>query len=265
MRIVVIGDVGSRHVGDDAMFEVTLARLRARWPEAEIVAMSFSPEATAAQFGTPALMLPCHDRRDEASAVFCFQRALDAAADGGTGAWLREIDDLHDAAAAIRNADALVIAGGGNINARWPHHTYGRATALAIAHAQGIPATLTSQTIGPQLTTMQSNILRDVLGRAAIIGVREPFSAALLAELGISDDRLSHQPDDAIAIAPQRVSRWPFGRGSSVILATLGHGADVESPIDLQLAVLERIVAFADRQNAVVALCPHTTPDVARH
>lgn len=265
MRIVVIGDVGSRHVGDDAMFEVALARLRARWPEAEIIAMSCDPEATAAQFGTAAVMLPCHDRLDEPDALFGFQRALDAAADGAAGAWLREIDDLHDAAAAIRNADALVIAGGGNINARWPNQAYGRAAAVAIAHAQGIPVMLTSQTIGPQLTTTQRVILRDILGRAEIIGVREPSSAALLAELGIPDGRLSHQPDDAIAIAPRPVSRSPFGRGRPVIMATLGQSADVELPINLQLAVLERIVAFASRENAVVALCPHTMLDVTRH
>ncbi len=265
MRIVVIGDVGSRHVGDDAMFEVALARLRARWPEAEIIAMSCSPEATAAQFGTAAFMLPCHDRLDEPDALFGFQRALDAAADGAAGAWLREIDDLHDAAAAIRNADAVVIAGGGNINAQWPTHAYGRAAAVAIAHAQGIPTALTSQTIGPQLTTTQRIILRDILGRAEIIGVREPSSAALLAELGIPDGRLSHQPDDAIAITPRPVSRSPFGRGSPVILATFGQSADIELPIDLQLAVLERIVAFAGREDAVVALCPHTLLDVTRN
>ena len=44
MRIVLIGDVGSRHAGDDAMFEVARRRLRARWPSAEIVAMSCEPE-----------------------------------------------------------------------------------------------------------------------------------------------------------------------------------------------------------------------------
>ncbi|MEX2223192.1 MAG: polysaccharide pyruvyl transferase family protein [Candidatus Rokuibacteriota bacterium] len=265
MRIVVIGDVGSRHVGDDAMFEVALARLRARWPEAEIIAMSCDPEATAAQFGTASVTLPGHDRPDEPGALFCFQRALDVAADGAAGAWLREIDDLHDAAAAIRSADALVIAGGGNVNARWPNLAYGRAAALAIAHAHGVPATLTSQTFGPQLTTTQRIVLGDVLGRAEIIGVREPSSAALLAELGILDGRLSHQPDDALAIAPRPVPRWRFGPGRPVIMATLGPSADVEFPIDLQLAVLERIVALADRENAVVALCPHTTLDVTRH
>lgn len=247
------------------MFEVALARLRARWPEAEIIAMSCDPEATAARFRTTTFTLPCHDRLDEPDALFCFQRALDVAADGAAGSWLREIDDLHDAAAAIRNAHALVIAGGGNINARWPNQAYGRAAALAIAHAHGVPAALTSQTFGPQLTPTQRIILRDVLGRAEIIGVREPSSAALLAELGISDGRLSHQPDDALAIAPRPVSRSPFGRGRPVIMATLGQNADVELPIDLQLAVLERIVAFADRENAVVALCPHTTLDVTRH
>jgi len=265
MRIVVVGDVGYRHVGDDAMFEVALARLRARWPEAEVIAMSCHPETTAAQFGTAALMLPCHDRPDEPEALFCFQRALDVAADGAAGAWLREIDDLHDAAAAIRSADALVIAGGGNINARWPNLAYGRATAVAIAHAQGVPVALTSQTIGPQLATTQRIILRDILGRAEIIGVRESSSAALLTGLGIPDDRLSHQPDDAIAITPRPVSRSPFGRGSPVIIATLGHNSDVELPIDLQVAVLERIIAFAGREDAVVALCPHTMLDVTRH
>jgi hypothetical protein len=40
---------------------------------------------------------------------------------------------------------------------------------------------------------------------------------------------------------------------------------DEELPIGLQLLVLERIVAFAARENAIVALCPHTAADVARH
>jgi polysaccharide pyruvyl transferase WcaK-like protein len=265
MRIVVVGDVGGRHVGDDAMFEVALARLRARWPQAEIVALSGSPEAAAARFQIPAFMLPCHDRPDESDALFSFQRALDVAADGAAGAWLREIDALHDAAAVIRNADALVIAGGGNINARWPNLAYGRAAAIAIAHAHGIPVALTSQTIGPQLTTTQRHLMRDILGRAELIGVRDPSSAALLAELGIPADRLSHQPDDALTITPRPVARSPLGRRGSIILVTLGHSTDVELPFDRQLAVLERIVASAERDDAVVALCPHTLLDVTRH
>jgi polysaccharide pyruvyl transferase WcaK-like protein len=213
MRIVVVGDVGARHVGDDALFEVAVARLRARWPTAEIVAMSCHPEATATQFRATAWVLPCHDRADEPGAVFCFQRALDTAAEGVAGAWLPEIGDLHEAAAAIRSADALLIAGGGNINAQWPQLAYGRAAAIAIAHAQGIPVALTSQTIGPRLTTLQRIVLPDVLRWATVIGVREPSSAALLAELGIPADRLSHQPDDAIALAPRPVSGSPFSRG----------------------------------------------------
>src|SRR5262245_3212312 len=261
MRLVVLGDVGFRHVGDEAMFEVALARLRARWPEAEITAMSCAPAATAAQFGTAAVLQPCHARTDEAGALFSFQRALDAAAAGAAGAWLREIDDLHASVAAIRNADAVVIAGGGNMHARWPHLLYGRAAALAIAQAQGIPTALTSQTIGPALTPTQRSILRDVLGRAVITGVREPFTATLLAELGISKDCVSRQPDDALALTPRPASRWLSSGGRPVILVTFGDGGTV----DLQQAVLERIVALADREKAVVALCPHMPLDAERH
>ena len=119
MRIVLIGDVGYRYVGDDALFAAALARLRARWPEAAITAMSGYPDETRAQFGIPAVALPCHAGGDEARALFGFQLALDVAAEGAAGAWLPEIDTLHAAIAAIRRADAVVVAGGGNIHAHW--------------------------------------------------------------------------------------------------------------------------------------------------
>ena len=247
------------------MFQVALTRLRARWPDVELVVLSSLPQAAAAQFGVAALPLPCFDRVDEAGALFSFQRALDVSADGPASAWLGELDALHDAVAAIRNADALLIAGGGNINAQWPHLVYGRAAALAVAQMHGIPTALTSQTIGPRLTTIQKGILRDLLARVAVIGVRERTSAALLGDLGIADSRLSHQPDDALALTPRPYSKWPVRHGRKVILATLGHGADVTSPLELQAVLLERILAFATSEDAVVALCPHATVDVAHH
>ena len=151
------------------------------------------------------------------------------------------------------------------MHARWPNLFYGRAAALAIAQAQRIPTALTSQTIGPALTLTQRSILRDVLGRAAITGVREPFTATLLAELGISKDCVSRQPDDALALTPRRASRWPFSGGRPVILVTFGDGGAVDLQQAVQQAMLERIVAFADREKAVVALCPHIPLDAERH
>lgn len=262
---MLIGDVGYRHVGDDALFGAALGRLRACWPAAEITAMSCYPDETAALFGIPAVALPCHDGGDEARALFGFQLALDVAAEGAAGAWLPEIDTLHAAVAAIRRADAVVVAGGGNIHAHWPHHVYGRAAALAIAQAQGIPTALSGQTIGPELSALQRRIIAEPLRRAAVIGVREEVSGGLLRELGVEAARISDQPDDALADAARAAPLGPPGTAGRVIVATLGHNTDVETPLDRQAGLLRQLVAFADREDLAIALCPHTEQDATRH
>ena len=167
VRVVAIGDVGvldgMLHVGDEAMFEALVLELRARGVS-HITGISSNPADTAARYGV--------------SAVTATDPALEQA---------------------IADADLVVIAGGGNMSSIWPQHIALRSVIGGLARGAGTPLVVTGQTIGPALTSDDAALVAGLLGSAALVGVREPDSLALVRGLGISDAVLN--PDDASFIA----------------------------------------------------------------
>lgn len=184
MSVLVIGDVGvvdgMMHIGDEAMFEAAVGELRARGVTA--VGVSAAPEESAARYGigaVPRLGFVGLDRRTAAA-----RSALLVAATSGD-ATLAADDPAASTIAALREADGLLVAGGGNLASRWPVHIHERCTLAAMARALGLPVVVSGQTLGPDLVEADAAAVADLLRGAVRAAVREPASAALAASWGL--------------------------------------------------------------------------------
>ena len=197
MRVVVIGDVGvvdgMMHIGDEAMFDAMVEALRHRGADA-ITGISSSPAETAARYGVDAVgRIGFTGSRSDMRA-----RLADvlAAADGAASALPRE-DPARSVIEAVEQADAVVIAGGGNLASNWPLHVFERAALGAIARRFGRPLVVSGQTFGPRLDGEDRELVGGLLRSARLVGVREHASERIASELGVEPGRLAANRDDA--------------------------------------------------------------------
>lgn len=185
MSVLIIGDVGVLdgmfHIGDEAMFEVAVDELAQRGLSA--IGVSSNPPETAARYGIPALPRLGFAGLDRAEAARRADHLLAVAA--GT-AELSPDDPAVEVFAALEGARLLVNAGGGNLATRWHSHVFERTTLARLAHARGVPVVVTGQTLGPDLDAPDDAAVARMLREAALVGVREPDTAALVDSWGLS-------------------------------------------------------------------------------
>lgn len=178
MRIVAIGDIGivddMVHIGDEAMFGALVNAVRSRGAD-HITALSSNPAESAARYGIEAVE-PLGFGTDREQNEARMLAALGSAPDPRTRAVVE----------AVRAADAVIIAGGGNMTSLWPQHVYERATLGAIAASLGTPLVVTGQTIGPELNDTDAALVTGLLDSARLVGLREPSSRALVERLGVT-------------------------------------------------------------------------------
>lgn len=241
MRLVAIGDIGivdaMMHIGDEAMFEALSDELGARG--AEIVAVSSAPDESAARYrGASVGRIRFDGLEREAS-----ERRLAAVVASASGASsLPEDDPAWGVITAVAEADAVVIAGAGNLASTWPLHVYERAALGGIARAFGKPLAITGQTFGPDLRGRDRELVAQLARSAALVGVRETASQALAAEFGV-DARLG--VDDASFLG------FPIGSGVSATAGT-PDGAGVLVSLSLSLGgapraeTVERVARLVD-------------------
>ena len=108
-----------------------------------------------------------------------------------------------DAAAAgtlvrtVAASDAVLVAGGGNLSSSWPDQLYERAAVLLLAQRFGVPAVVSGQTIGPDLSAGHAALLAHALADASLVGLRERTSYELAAGILPDTTRRCLQLDDA--------------------------------------------------------------------
>lgn len=184
MSVLIIGDVGALegmfHIGDEAMFEVAVVELAQRGRDA--IGVSSHPAETAARYGIPAVPRLGFEGLGRVEAARRAEHLLAVAA--GT-ARLEPEDPARETIAALDAAEALVNAGGGNLASRWPTHVFERSTLVSMARMRGLPVVVTGQTLGPDLDAPDDAVVARMLREAALVGVREPDTAALVASWGV--------------------------------------------------------------------------------
>lgn len=255
MKVVVIGDISWRHqyhLGDEAMTEAAIHALQAR-DISDILLIAGDPQVATEFYGLPAVpRVGFHSTwsRDR------LQSTLDAV----TSSLASDIDapgaEIRREVAA---ADAVLIAGGGNMNSDHVHHLFERAALTRVARHYGKPLFVTSQTVGPHLNEMDLPLVTEILEYATCFGAREADTHRLLLSLGGDPARVFLGQDDALLLSPQLddyLAEHPLDGDVFVGSFTMHAGSSGlgQSYADRVTESLDRI---ADAHGATVALLPH--------
>ncbi|GGG47797.1 hypothetical protein GCM10011374_07760 [Kocuria dechangensis] len=268
MRVAVLNDIGQPvyHVGDEAMAHAAVAQLRQRGVE-DVLLLTRDEAHTRARFGegvstarAPEFPWAPEDRER-------YLREIKAVVAGDAGA-LPEDDQAHALIETLRTVDALLVAGGGNLNSAYGWLLHERAAVVHIASALGKPVVVSGQTLGPELSEADAATLRDLLDAAALVGLRESRSLALARRLspghpalhGCYDDA-TFLADDAGGAAPAAGDAGrPAGDGSGGgprIVATFAPGNGPFGPEEAAPVHAALLDALVHRTGGTVTFLPH--------
>ncbi|WP_423921864.1 polysaccharide pyruvyl transferase family protein [Frigoribacterium sp. 2-23] len=260
MRILAIGDVGVLddmiHIGDEAMFDELVEQLRRRGVDA-ITAVSSQPDETVARCGVDAVLpVGFHPAvvGDRAAQGDRMRRVLAAAS--GDASQLPADDHAWGLVEAVRAADAVAIAGGGNMASIWPMHIFERATIGALAELFGKPLVVTGQTIGPELTGDDRDRVRTLLSSARLVGLREGASAELVRTLGVDPARLTQTIDDASFVGEGREPEAGRDAAPYAAVSLASHVGDADR--DAVVSSLARLLdSVVDETGLEIAFLAH--------
>ncbi|UIN30115.1 polysaccharide pyruvyl transferase family protein [Microbacterium binotii] len=238
MSVLAIGDVGVVddlfHVGDEAMFDAAVVELRRRG--IDTIGVSSSPAETRERYGIDAVDRLGFVGLDRDAAA----RRAEQLADAATGRALLAADDpARGVLDALDAVTGVLHTGGGNLASRWPVHIYERTTLTRMAAARGLPVVFSGQTFGPDLTADDEARLRAALAAAALVGVREGATDALVLSWGLDPRRQVDDASflDAPAVAPASgpllvsLSGWYAHRPSAAVDAALARMIDAAAAI----------------------------------
>lgn len=222
------------------MLEANLDSLRKLFPAAAFTVVASDPAWVARHYGVaavPSLGFP----RDRAAAAEreSMREALLASSE-------------HPTVEALALSDALILSGGGNLSSSWPDLLYERVVLLELAHRLGKPSILLGQTIGPHLGEAEKPLLVAALRGARFLGVRELATAILAVHLGIPQQRVWYQFDDAMRL-DEPVPPLPSG-------ATIAVTIDPQiraTATALFASLADQLRKLVEATRARIVLVPH--------
>jgi len=279
MRILI--DSGSYHslnVGDVAMLQAGIARLRALWPSASIAVVTNSPAGLTRQcpdvkpvplvgrvyfrtdrwFGRADRFLPRpiatalnrlqdHIRRQwpaSLAAMIAAKRLVALRRD-----WLAALTYVR----AIRRADLVVASGAGVFTDAFLENANGVLDTLDFALEQKVPAAAFGQGVGPVSNTALRRRMAQVLPRLALIAVRERReSVRLLEGIGVRPDQVIVTGDEAIEMA-NSATPAQTGAAIGINLRVAGYAGVTASGIEVIRPAVRRA---ADRVAAPLLPVP---------
>ncbi len=257
------------NLGDVAMLEVAISRLRALWLDARITVITTAPRLLAKY--CPATIPLSPEGRDlwlRKSDLFGSLHRLIPAASHGLFALearfrrrfpsiMRTLADerlrtrgcdtrpMVDFLDAVFCADLVVGTGGGYLTDAFAEHAMDILETLHLAQSLGIPTALLGQGLGPVSQSRVWNPMQRVLPRVDLIGLREGLASYDLAlRLGVPRGRIHVTGDDALPLAAAKSSTSP--RHIGVNLRTAWYAAVPERATD----ALHRAVGTLSRNHA---------------
>jgi colanic acid/amylovoran biosynthesis protein len=281
----VLIDSGSYHalnVGDVAMLQAAVGRLRELWPQASISAITNAP-------ATLALCCPAVEpvplagrvawttdrflgRADELLPSFVraalnhIENALRRWWPAGLAVFIAiksaaaRRDDYaaaHHYIQAIRRADLVIATGAGVFTDAFLENAHGVLTTLTLAQRYGVPTVLTGQGLGPVANQTLRRRMSEVLPRVELIALRERHeSLRLLHELGVAADRVMVTGDDALEMA-HRAARADPGDASGINLRVAGYAGTSSRDIAVLRSALRRAAAQLAAPLVAVPIAHH--------
>jgi len=313
--IGVIYPSGWGNLGDEAILQATFATLRAQWPNARLHAFTLNPQRTRANHAVTADYLTGISRpmflsaRDDGPFAVRVARGLARRVRRVpiassvmrtlaelTASTVFETMSLRTAWSFLKEADLLLAAGGGQLDAAWGG-AMGQPYALArwawLARRAGVPFAFLSVGYGSARGKLSRWLLRYAIGQTTYCSVRDAGSRSLTTQLGISKD-LPIIPDLAfglkpapplprnrpgydVAISPMvylRPGNWPTADASAyerfvdlwaaIVVDRVGRGDRVHlfvtDPADMK-AVLDVCAKLDARTRDYCSINEHRTPD----
>lgn len=255
MKCVLIGDIGwwdLYHLGDEAMTEAAIDLLTERGVD-EITLVAGDPKVSEKFYGLPAV------KRLRFSGKWSRKR-LDEELEKITRSFGR--DDISETDKAVANADAVVIAGGGNMNSDHVHLLYERVGIARLAKHYGKRLFVTSQTVGPLLRAEDTPLVEEIIDYAECFGAREATTFKLALDLGGVPGRVVHTSDDAMMLSPQEKDYSAvksLGLSDRYIVASFtSHAGSVGlSQEEYRSKIANTLDQLAIEFDADIALAPH--------
>lgn len=247
------------NLGDVAMLQVAVERLRAIAPSAELRVFTRDPEALR-EHCPDALPLSAEARRQWFAERFFLGRVHDLIPDAASRRLVHAKHDMRRRyprlmnsamrlRARIRNpgwqnmrafldlmssAGMVVIAGQHTIADAFQSRSHMLLATLEAALQRGIPTAMLGQGIGPLTDRELIARARAVLPAVDLIAVREPhLGPPVLRALGVSDARVVLTGDDAVAPA--------FAASAHATRESLGVSLRVTPVAGVETAVIERM------------------------
>jgi polysaccharide pyruvyl transferase WcaK-like protein len=240
-RIGVLYPSGAGNLGDEAILQATFKAIRQRWPNAQVRAFTLHPARTAANHGVSAEALtginrhlfgaPRTDGPTPVRVMWSVARRtrrvpivrnVTAWASSWTSAVVFEAMSLRRAWRWLQDADLLLAAGGGQLDAVWGG-AWGQPYALArwswLARRAGVPFAFLSVGYGGAPGRMSKRLLKYAVSASAYCSVRDAGSRALTKQLGVASD-LPIVPDLAFAL-PTGSARTPRRPGFDIGLSPM--------------------------------------------
>jgi colanic acid/amylovoran biosynthesis protein len=215
MRIFIEpGAYRSHNIGDWAMFEVAVARLRARWPEASLASHSLDPDAIRRLDPTAVSLDPSGSRSLGAVRALRFAPLMRAAGRVALRAKRQDPQLLDRYLEAVRDIDLLLVAGAGSLNDEFKSHALVVLETLDRALDGGATVAMMGQGLGPMNDPELRRRAATVFPRVDCIALREKIAGPrLLAAMGVDANRVAVTGDDAITLA---YAARPEALGSSI-------------------------------------------------
>lgn len=262
MRVAILSDIGQAtyHVGDEAMCHAAVVALKARGIT-DLVLLTRDVQETLNQYedveASPTLTFPWppvqrQQRLQEIDHVLA-----------GQADTISESDPVFALIEVLRGVDAVLVAGGGNLNSEFGWLLYERAAVVRVAAHLNKPVVFSGQTLGPDLSPEDREVLRETLEKATLVGLRDPESYRLANLLCPNHRGVRACPDDATGWALDALSsRWAqhgaqTASGPATSVPTIDqtvNGNAESTPVEVRDSgdpTRARIVAtFADRTGA---------------
>lgn len=278
------------NLGDWAMLQVTLRRMRRLFPDAQLYVMTRTADlllphepdvhplttvgrkkAIGSEATLPLLgrVLPGLEWR--------VQRGMLGLSGALAGLWTLPKPQVRrqakDYLASLRGCDAVISSGGGFLSDEFPRHTEELCRELCLAQDLGKPTALFGVGLGPLESPDLLRWCSRALPRLDFVSLREDIaSPAILRQFGVPDTKFCVTGDDAIDVAyEQRADALGSGVGvnlrlnqhSQLSVSTLGRltGHIVQFAKDRQTQLVPCPIAFFPKYNDAQALLESFGPN----
>jgi polysaccharide pyruvyl transferase WcaK-like protein len=205
-----------RNIGDTAMLQVALSRVRAYWPRAAIQLHSLDSESVRVLEPRLEVLNPSGALAWSAVATLGWSSAtrlgpgfrrswpklMKMVAAAALLAKRRNPRLIDDYLTAVRRANLVLMSGAGSLNDSFKRHALCRLETLELAMDRVAVTALVGQGIGPMRNSVLRGQAARVLPKVDFIALRDGIdSLMLLNDIGVSASRVNVTGDDAVELA----------------------------------------------------------------